>query len=295
MKAPDFSYCRPASVDEVCALLARHEGDARILAGGQSLMATLNLRLSAPKLLIDINRIDVLRGIALDEERGEVRIGALARHVEVAESSIVARHVPLVEQAMRHVAHPAIRNRGTTCGSLALADPAAEMPACALALDATLVLQSDRDGRRSVPASEFFLGLYETARREDELIVEVRFPCSDAADTHGFDELSRRHGDFAMVGVCVGGRRDDDAVRDLRLTVFGTDAVPVRCAAGSLSQEDAWSDAMARQIASAACTELAPDDAPFGSARIRRLQAGALIRRVLLATFPVTQTGWTTT
>ena len=283
MKAPDFAYCRPASIDAVCALLAEHRDDARILAGGQSLMATLNLRLSAPALLVDINRIDALRGIGLADDGSYLRIGALARHAEVARSSLVALHAPLITAAMRHVAHPAIRNRGTTCGSLALADPSAEMPACAIALDATLVLQS-QSGTRGVPAREFFFGLYETARRDDELLIEVRIPCRPADQRVGFDELSRRHGDFAMVGVAATARGAPDRIADLRLVVFGTDTMPVDCRdAAALAIGQAWSAALGDAIASAAAASLDPDTNMFGGPAVKRRQAAALTRRVLTA------------
>ncbi len=170
MKAPRFSYVRAESLEQVLRLLAEHGDDARILAGGQSLVPVLNMRLSQPKLVIDINRLDALRGISL--QGGLVRIGALARHAEVMSSDIVARHLPLIAEAMPHVAHVAVRNRGTFGGSIALADPAAEMPACILALGATLVVESTR-GRRTIAADDFFQGLYETAREPDELLVEV--------------------------------------------------------------------------------------------------------------------------
>ena len=173
MKAPKFSYVRAESVAHAMDLLAEHGEEARILAGGQSLMPTLNMRLSQPRLLIDINRLAALRGISLEGDR--VRIGALTRHVEVANSPIVARHLPLIAEAMPHVAHVAVRNRGTFGGSIALADPAAEMPACALALGATFVVESAR-GRREIAAKDYFKGLYETARQPDELLIEALIP-----------------------------------------------------------------------------------------------------------------------
>jgi len=160
VKAPRFSYVRAQSVEHVLELLEAHGEEARILAGGQSLMPTLNMRLSQPKLLIDINRLGALGGISL--EGGAVRIGALARHAEVAMSPVVAEHLPLIAEAMPHLAHVAVRNRGTFGGSIALADPAAEMPACALALGATFVLESTK-GRREIPSARYFKGLYETS------------------------------------------------------------------------------------------------------------------------------------
>src|SRR5258705_8123558 len=173
VKAPRFSYVRAESVEHALGLLADHGEEARILAGGQSLMPTLNMRLSQPRLLIDINRLGALGGISLQGDR--VRIGALARHVEVARSPIVAEHLPLIAEAMPHVAHVAVRNRGTFGGSIALAGPAAELPACALALGATFVV-AGAGGRRSITAADYFRGLYETARRPDELFVEALVP-----------------------------------------------------------------------------------------------------------------------
>src|SRR5271167_3746797 len=160
MKAPAFGYARPASLAEAFPLLA----------GGQSLIAALNMRLSAPDLLVDINDIGELRGI--EARQDHIRIGALARHREVAGAPLIAAKVPLIAAAMRHVAHPAVRNRGTTCGSLAYADPASEMSACAVALDATFVLASKRVSRREVSARNFFRGIYETDCKADELLLE---------------------------------------------------------------------------------------------------------------------------
>lgn len=223
MKAPRFGYARAESVAQALTLLDRHGADARVLAGGQSLMPTLNMRLSQPALLVDINRLDALKGISLDN--GVVRIGALTRHVEVLHSPLVAQHLPLIAEAMPHVAHLAVRNRGTFGGSLALADPAAEMPACALALEATIVLES-LSGRRSVAAADYFRGLYETARAPNELLVEVRIPVQPPEGVSVFMELSRRHGDFAMAGIACCARFDRGVIADLRLVYFGSEEKP---------------------------------------------------------------------
>lgn len=286
MKAPAFSYSRPDTVEATCDILAEHGGDAKILAGGQSLMATLNLRLSAPALLVDINRIASLKGLSVTPDGVHLRIGALVRHVEVAESALVSDRVPLVSMAMTHVAHAAIRNRGTTCGSLAMADPSAEMPACAVTLEAILVLQSKKDGVRRVPASQFFFGLYETARRDDEVLVEVLFPCRQPDERFGFDELSRRHGDFAMVGVAATAHYAGGKISGLRLVVFGTDPMPIlSVSAARIAEGQSWSVALGKQIAAEAVQELDPDDNMFGGPAVKRRQAAALICRVLAATF----------
>jgi carbon-monoxide dehydrogenase medium subunit len=198
VKAASFAYAKPRALEEALALLSRAE--AMALAGGQSLIASLNMRLSSPELLVDITGLEALKGIRLDN--GVVRIGALATHAEIERSDLVKKHVPLLAEAVQHVAHPAIRNRGTLGGSLALADPAAEYPACALALDATLVV-AGTEGRRQVKAPGFFKGLFETALRPGELIVAVEFPAPLKNQRTAFAELARRHGDYAIVGLAA--------------------------------------------------------------------------------------------
>lgn len=235
MKAPRFSYVRAASLGEALDLLAEYGDEASILAGGQSLMPTLNMRLSSPTVLVDINRIDDLKGISL--EGGEVRIGALARHVEVMGSPIVIEHLPLIAQAYPFVAHAAVRNRGTFGGSVALADPASEMPACVLALNATLVLESKAGGRRNVAASDYFKGLYETERRDEELLIEARIPVIADGEVSAFGELARRHGDFALAGVGMLGRVADGVISGLRPVYFGSEDRPVLGAATAAAVE----------------------------------------------------------
>ena len=225
MKAPRFSYIRAASLTEALDLLAEYGDEASVLAGGQSLMPTLNMRLSMPTVLVDINKIDDLKGISLTGN--EVRIGALSRHVEVMGSDVVAEHLPLITQALPFVAHVAVRNRGTFGGSVALADPASEMPACVLALNATLVLDSKAGGRREVAASDYFKGLYETERRDDELLVEARIPIKADGEVSAFAELARRHGDFALAGVAMQGRVAGGVISGLRPVYFGSEDRPV--------------------------------------------------------------------
>ena len=193
MKAPSFAYAKPRSLAEAFDLLERP--GAKILAGGQSLIPSLNLRLSAPELLVDITGLKDLSRV--EPKNGAVRIGALCTHSQLEKSADVGKHLPLVAEAVSHIAHPAIRNRGTLGGSLALADPAAELPACALALDAVLVLSSKR-GERRVAAGDFFKGLFETDLKANEILVGVEFP---KADKSVFLELTRRQGDYAIVGL----------------------------------------------------------------------------------------------
>jgi carbon-monoxide dehydrogenase medium subunit len=279
VKAPRFSYVRAESVGHALDLLAEHGEEARILAGGQSLMPTLNMRLSQPRLLIDINRLADLGGIAL--EGSHVRIGALARHAEVARSPVVARHLPLIAEAMPHVAHVAVRNRGTFGGSLALADPAAEMPACALALDATLVLESVR-GRREVAAGDYFKGLYETVRRPDELLIEARMPAMRPDTAPVFLELARRHGDFAIAGLAFALRMDGGAVADGRLVYFASEDRPRLARAALAAIKGKRLDREAAEAAVAALAgDLDPMSGPQGSARMRLHLQRVLTRRAL--------------
>ncbi len=234
MKPAPFDYAKPGSLAEAVTLLARHGDHARVLAGGQSLIATLNMRLSQPRLLVDINGLDELARITLDGSM--LRIGALVRHAALETDALVARHAPLLAAAVPHIAHPAIRNRGTIGGSLAFADPAAELPACAVALDARLVLTGP-DGPRTVAARDFFTGLYETALRPGELVTAVEIPVAAAGACHGFDELARRHGDYAMVGLAAQGVRAGNTLSALRLVFFavGTGPVVADRAAAALS------------------------------------------------------------
>ena len=266
MKAPKFSYVRADSVEQALQLLDLHGEDARILAGGQSLMPTLNMRLSQPRLLIDINRLYELAGISLQGDR--VRIGALTRHAEVASSAIVAEHLPLIAEAMPHVAHVAVRNRGTFGGSIALSDPAAEMPACVLALNATLVLQS-LAGRREVAADDYFQGLFETARRPNELLVEALIPVRSSSSVSVFMELARRHGDFAVAGVAFHLAVERSVIKDGRLVYFGSEDKPT-LGHGALAAIKGRPLGNANGDAAAALgTDLAPMTNPFGSSKMR--------------------------
>ncbi|HET7670476.1 MAG TPA: xanthine dehydrogenase family protein subunit M [Burkholderiales bacterium] len=214
MKAPSFAYAKAKSLAEAFDLIERP--GAKILAGGQSLIPSLNMRLAHPDLLVDITG---LRDLAAIEPRGaSLRVGALATHAQIEKSDAVARHVPLLAEAVKHVAHPAIRNRGTIGGSIALADPAAEYPAVALALNATIVMVGRR-GERRVSAEHFFKGLFETDVRPGELVAAVEFP---KVERSVFLELARRHGDYAIVGLA--GVADASG---RRIAFFGAGATPV--------------------------------------------------------------------
>jgi carbon-monoxide dehydrogenase medium subunit len=202
MKAAAFDYVRAGSVGEACALLGRHGPDARLLAGGQSLLPAMNLRLASPSVLIDIGRIPGLAGITVGD--GRLRIGALVRHETVLRDAEVRRHVPLLTEALRHVAHPAIRARGTIGGNLAHADPASELPACMVALEAVMEAVSPR-GSRQVAAAAFFTGLFQTALEPDEMLTAIEIPL--VSEKWFFQEIACRSGDYAIVGLAAAGTR----------------------------------------------------------------------------------------
>jgi carbon-monoxide dehydrogenase medium subunit len=225
MKAPAFRYLRARSIADACAMLAEHGADARILAGGQSLMPVLNLRLANPAVLVDINPVAEMAGISVDQST--VRIGALTRYRDIQDSPIIRQHLGLIADALPFVAHAAIRNRGTIGGSLATADPAAEMPACCLALDARMILESTR-GQRTVPADEFFRSTFETALEPDELLTKIEFPIEGPDWRHAFAEFSRRHGDFAIVGAAARARLNTRRFADIRVVMFGIADRPMR-------------------------------------------------------------------
>lgn len=217
-----FDYARPTTLAEALAILAREGEACAPLAGGQSLVPMMAMRVARPALLVDLNRLARLDGIAPVD--GALHIGAMARHAAVLGHPVVAQHAPLLPLALREVAHPAIRNRGTLGGSLSLADPAAELPACMVALDATIVLASAA-GERRLAAGDFFHGLYATARRPDELLVRVEIPLAGGW-TPWFQEVARRRGDFAMAGLAVMARRGA-----VRLAFCGVEAAPRRLSA----------------------------------------------------------------
>jgi carbon-monoxide dehydrogenase medium subunit len=273
VKAPDFAYVRPASLDAALALLAEHGEDAAPLAGGQSLVTALNMRLASPRLLVDLNAIPDLAGVS--EWDGAVRIGAMTRHRDVGTASIVRERLPLLAAALPHIAHPAIRNRGTIGGSVALADPATEWPACCLAAGATIVVRWLK-GERRIAAEDFFLGLYATALEAGEIVTAVEFPVPGPGAVWGFGELSRRHGDYALVGLAATGRRTGGSLTDLRLAFFGVADRPVLARAAAAAVEAG--DVAGAQAALAG--ELAPTDDPATRAATRLHLARVLLGRV---------------
>jgi aerobic carbon-monoxide dehydrogenase medium subunit len=224
VKAPSFGYAKPRTLPEAFELLERD--GAKILAGGQSLIPSLNMRLSAPSVLVDITGVPGLRGITL--EQGVVRIGALTTHTDIERSDEIRRHVPLLADAVQQVAHPAIRNRGTLGGSIALADPAAEYPACLVALDATIVVRS-KDAERLVRAEDFFRGLFEVDLRPGELVAAAEIPALLKDERQAFVELARRQGDYAIVGLAAVSR-----AAGKRIAFFGIGGKPALIESASL-------------------------------------------------------------
>ncbi|MHA1567186.1 MAG: FAD binding domain-containing protein [Alphaproteobacteria bacterium] len=225
MKPAPFKYVRAQSIVEAIDLLVDHGDEARILAGGQSLLPMLNMRLLEPELLIDIGRIEELTGITVGPE--DVRTGALCTHADIMASEVISEHLPLIARAMPDVAHAAVRSQGTLGGSLVHADPAAEMPACALALDAVFEARGPT-GHRDIASDDFFQGLFETALQPDELLTGIRFPKPDPGDWYAFDEVVRRHGDYAMAGLAAQGKRDGSGLfEQLRLVFFAVSDRPV--------------------------------------------------------------------
>ena len=224
MKAPPFAYIKANTLAEVFQLLETHGDGARLLAGGQSLLAALNLRLAAPAILIDITGLPGLAGITV--ANGKVSIGALTTHAEVERSGDIARNLPLLAQAAPHIAHVAIRNAGTFGGSLALADPAAEWPACCLALDAEFVI-AGKAGSRKVRARDFFQALYTTAIGPAEVLTAIEIPLPPGGSRSAFVELTRRRGDYAIVGVAAVANSAQGTLSGVQLAFLGVDQTPV--------------------------------------------------------------------
>lgn len=279
MKPAPFAYHRPATLEEAFDLLDRYSGDGRILAGGQTLVPTLNMRLATPRAVIDINRLPGLDQVDVGPE-GLV-IGALARLDALERSPLVARHAPLIAQALPHVAHLAIRTRGTFGGSIALGDPAAELPACALALGATMRATSRR-GSREIPAAEFFRGIYTTALQPDEVLTTIVVPPLAAGWRSGFDELARRHGDYALVAVAVHVRIADGTIAEARLALAGVGPTPVRATRAERALAGQRIDErLLGEVARLVAEDLDPPSDVHASGALRRHLAGVLTRRVV--------------
>ena len=226
MKAPEFDYVRARSLEEVFALLDEYGDEARILAGGQTLLATMNMRLSEPQILVDIGGLSALKQLSVV---GDVlRIGALVTHAEIEDSAVVRKHAPLLSEVAPLVAHRAIRNLGTFGGSIAFADPAAEWPCILVAMKGVVIAQGV-EGQRGIPADEFFIDLYTTALRPGEIIVALDIPLKGPKSLYAFNELTRRHGDYAIVGAAItGGVSEEGFLKDARIVFLGTGNKPDR-------------------------------------------------------------------
>jgi carbon-monoxide dehydrogenase medium subunit len=280
VKPAAFTYHNPSSLDEVVRLLATYGDEAKLLAGGQSLLPVLNMRLARPQVLIDLNRVEGLAYIR--EEEGWLAIGAMTRHAAVERSPQVARRQPLLAEAIGYVGHTPIRNRGTIGGSLAHADPAAELPAVLLALGGEVVAVGPR-GQRRIPADDLFLLYFTTSLRPDELITEVRVPVLPPGAGWCFTELARRHGDFALAGVACTLQLDGEGrVADLRLALTGVAMTPIRAkGAEALLQGRTPGAAELAQAAEAVRAEIEPESDLHATAAYRRHLAGILAERAL--------------
>ena len=269
MKASAGGYARAESVGHALELLAASDGQGRVLAGGQSLIAAMNMRLSVGDLLVDISKISDLSGVAVEGEM--LRIGALTRHAQIGADPLVKTHAPLLTDAVSHIAHAAIRNRGTIGGALAHADPAAEFPACALALGATMHVEGP-DGHRAIAAENFFEEVFTTALNEGEILTTITMPVAAADEEQILEEVARRSGDYALVGLCLVKRAAGH-----RIALFSVGPKPI-LATGAMAALDAGDLDAAVDALSA---EIDPPSDTQASAAYRRHLAGVLLRRAV--------------
>lgn len=281
MKPPPFHYTRPGNLDEALTTLAAHGADARPLAGGQSLIPLLNLRLARPGLLVDLNFVPGLAEIRFED--GTLVLGAMVRQRALERDAQIAHRLPLLAAATRLVGHPQIRNRGTVGGSLAHADPSAEYPALALALDAELVARS-ATGERIIPARDFFLDLFTTALAPGELLTTIRIPMPAPGTGWSIQEIARRHGDFALAGAVVLLRKAADGTCEhAAIALFGVGTRPLRLQAAE--QALVGRPLSTETIGEAAALAVDAIDEPLsdvhGSATYRRRMAGVVVRRAL--------------
>ncbi|MEQ1647232.1 MAG: xanthine dehydrogenase family protein subunit M [Hyphomicrobiaceae bacterium] len=279
MKAPPFGYVRANSMDHAFRLLAEYGEGSKVLAGGQSLLATLAFRLSEPSLLIDISRLSELAGITRQDDF--VRVGAGTTHTMLGRDSLIQAHVPLLNDAVPYIAHTAIRNRGTIGGALAFADPAAELPACCVALDATIIAGSSR-GERRIRASAFFVGLFVTALEPDEIIIAVEFPVVRTDERSVLMEIARRSGDYAMAGVALWARVDGLVLHAPRVVFFGVDDRPVLASGAGTALDGKRADAATVELAQTALDrDLDPPGDQHGGPALKRQLARTLLARAV--------------
>ncbi|WP_372364556.1 xanthine dehydrogenase family protein subunit M [Candidatus Uabimicrobium sp. HlEnr_7] len=286
MKPSAFEYYKPSTIEEALDLMHQYGSEAKILAGGQSLVPAMNFRLADPSILIDINFLNDLSYINEHRKHG-LLIGAMTRHVQVEKSSIVAEKCPLLHETMPYIAHPQIRNRGTIGGSIVHADPAAELPAIMLALDAKLRLRS-KDNERWVEIADFFTGMFGTAMTENEILVEVAIPHKPKRYGFAFDEVSRRHGDYAMAGVAVSLRVDRKGRCEQGKIVFFSvgDAPVLANNASKLLEKEQLSDELLENVANVASEQdIEPGSDIHASAKYRRHLAKVLTKKTLKRAF----------
>ena len=280
MKASAFSYARATSVGNAIELLVANGERAKVLSGGQSLMPAMNLRLVAPELIVDIGDLTELRGITV--RTNTLTIGALTRHVDLLKSSDIAAHAPLLTDAVAHVAHPAIRNRGTIGGSLAHADPASELPACMVALNASIIAHGPA-GERLIPAKDFFIGIYETALSPQELLVAIELPVAAKNSAHFFCEFARRHGDYAIIGLATQAIVENGQLTDFRPAYFSVGDRPQLAKAADRLTKTAITLALLSEASKALSEELDPPEDQQASSSMRRHLAKVLLRRCVSA------------
>ncbi len=280
MKPAEFDLHRPERLDEAAALLAEHPDDSKVLAGGQSLVPLLNFRMSRPEHLVDLERVARLGEVRGDTDH--LSVGAMVRHSFAERSTTIARDCPLLSAAIPHIAHPAVRNRGTVGGSLAHADPAAELPAVARALNAELVVYSNSGGYRAVSAAEFFRTHLVTSMEPTEILTEVRFARSPENTGAAFHEVGRRQGDFALVGVATQLTVRDGVVDDARVCFTGVSDVPYRCDAAEARLIGAEPNpTILAEAAAAARADLAPAEDLHASDGYRRDVGASLLEQAL--------------
>ncbi len=280
MKPSRFHYHAPATVAEAVGLLGEHGDEAKVLAGGQSLVPMMSLRWATFAHLVDLNRVAGLDDV--ERSNGDVRVGAIVRQAQAEHDATVAADAPLLAKALPHIGHFQIRNRGTIGGSLAHCDPASELPAVALALDATLEA-SGPGGERSIGAADFFDGPFQTTLADDEILTAVRFPVWDGSSGFAVEEVTRRHGDFALCGAVCGVTLDGDAVTRAAIAMFGVGPTAVRATGAEQALIAAGTGADLAAVGAEAAARLDPSDDIHASGAYRKQVAAVVVRRALAA------------
>jgi carbon-monoxide dehydrogenase medium subunit len=279
MKSAAFDYVKPKALQEALSLLSQGGDDARLIAGGQTLLATLNMRLSEPSVLIDITDIAELKGISIVGD--SLRIGALVTHTEIEDSELIAKHAPMLKAAAPHIAHRAIRNLGTWGGSLAYGDPAAEWPACSLSLRATMIIHGPA-GERRISAQDFFIDLYTTSLEPDEILVATEIPLASKNEVFYFHELARRHGDYAVAGLAAVAEKQGDILNNCAFTFFSVGATPVMAIkAQDLINGQKLSDELIAKAVAQARSEIEAIADITNSAEAKQHLIGVLLERGL--------------